>query len=86
MNYRPLRGHLRRALKPKLNSIFDEEHGGSKRKTITGLFIGLMVICLLSGTFYALGGFSNAITKPTKGDRSERVLDRVPLDRVPPSL
>jgi hypothetical protein len=30
-----------------------------------------MIICLLSGTFYALGGFSN-FTKLTKGDR-ERV-------------
>jgi hypothetical protein len=85
MNYRPLRSHLPRVLKPKLNSIFDEEHGGSKRKTITGLVISLMFFCLLIGAFYALGGFSNPITKITKGDR-ERVLDRVPLDQVPPSL
>jgi hypothetical protein len=84
MNYRPLRSHLPKVLKPKLNSIFDEEHGGSKRKTITGLFISLMFFCLLIGAFYALGGFSN-FTKLTKGDR-ERVLDRVPLDQVPPSL
>ena len=85
MNYRPLRSHLPKVLKPKLNSIFDEEHGGSKRKTITGLFISLMFFCLLIGAFYALGGFSNPITKLTKEDR-ERVLDRVPLDQVPPSL
>jgi hypothetical protein len=85
MNYRPLRSHLPKVLKPKLNSIFDEGHGGSKRKRITGLFIILMIFCLLIGAFYALGGFSNPITKLTKGDR-ERVLDRVPLDPVPPSL
>jgi len=84
MNYRPLRSHLPKVLKPKLNSIFDE-HGGSKRKAIAGLFISLMFFCLLIGAFYALGGFSNPITKITKGDR-ERVLDRVPLDQVPPRL
>jgi hypothetical protein len=78
--YTPLRGNRKR--KRPGTTLFDEVHGGSKSKTITGFTLTILLLVAMIGMFYLLGGFSIQ-NKPIviKGDRNERVGDQQVLPR-----
>ena len=78
--YAPLRGNRKR--KRPVTTLFDEVHGGSKRKTITGFTLTILLLVAMVGMFYLLGGFSmQKKSIVIKGDRSERVGDQQVLPR-----
>jgi hypothetical protein len=80
MNYTPLRGNRKR--KRPVATLFDQVHGGSKRKTITGVTLSTLLLVAMVGMFYLLGGFSMPKKSiAIKGDRSERVGDQQVLPR-----